>query len=207
MWDTPHGKRILIDTEAALFAEGLLTLIDDSEVWNFEDYDMGIKAYDQLSPGQQVASLRAIAQGLLNPKSQLIRHTAALEGTIAAVFRQIEDRLEVELDDTEVETDWRELILAARKEAEAEDLPDLSCEDFDEWQFQISQIEGSILFDNDYDTSELTMDLPPEQAEAVRENMGIPDDYIQTLPDDLNEKQMTVAIADIRHLCSEIAAE
>jgi hypothetical protein len=204
MWNTPIGKRTLEGAEAALVAEGIQTLIDDSSNWDFEDYPMDINAYDRLTPGQKISTLWTIAQGLLSSDIKPVKHTAALEGAIAAVFRQIADRLEAELDDSEAGTDWREMILAARKEAGAEDLPASDCDEFDEWQFEIEEIEDNILWDNDYDTSELAMDLPPDQAECLKELIGIPDDYIHTIPDDLNPEQMTVTIADIRRLCSEL---
>lgn len=202
MWFTSKGNRTLEGAEAALFAEGLCTLIDDASNWDFEEYPMGINAYDQLTPGQQISTLQTIAHGLLSENVKPIELTAALEGAIVTVFRQIEDRLEVELEDSEFGTGWRVLILAARTEAGAEDLPTVDCNDMDEWQFQIDQLEGSILGDNDYTTSELTMDLPPEQAKLFKEHLGISDDYIQTIPDDLNQEQMTAAIVEIRKLYS-----
>ena len=198
MWNTSQGKRTLKGAEAALFAEGLLTLLDDSSVWEFEDYPMGIKAYDTLTPGQQVSALRTIANGLLNDHMEPIKHTAALEGAIATVFRQIEDRVEVELADTGSGCEWRKLVTAARKAADAEDVLSLDCNDFAAWQFEIEQIEDDILWDNDFDTCDLTMDLPPEESEFIKDLIGIPDDYALTLPEDLNPKQMEATIAEIR---------
>ena len=204
MWNTPTGKRTLKGAEAALFAEGLLTLIDDSSVWDFEDYPMGIKAYDDLTPGQQVSALWTIAHGLFADDVKPARHTAALEGAIATVFRQIEDRLEVELEDEGFGGDWRKLVIAARKAVDAEDLLSLDGTDVDAWQFEIEKLEASILWDNDFDTNSLFMDLPPEKSKQFREQMGIPDDYALTLPDDLNPRQMETAIAKIRELCSRV---
>jgi hypothetical protein len=207
MWNTSKGKRTLKGAEAALFSEGLLTLIDDSSNWDFEDYPMGIKAYDTLTPGQQVSALWSIAYGLLKDDVKPIKHTAALEGAIATVFRQIEDRLEVELDDTGSGFEWRKLVNAARKAAGAEDLLSLDCADLDAWQFEIEQLEDNILWDNDFDTNELAMDLPPEQAEPFREIMGIPDDYALTLPEDLDPKQMEATLAEIRKLCFPLTVQ
>ena len=204
MWNTSTGKRTLKGAEAALFSEGLLTLIDDSSVWEFEDYPMGIKAYDTLTPGQMVSALWTIANGLLKHDVNPIKHTAALEGAIATVFRQIEDRLEVEVEDSEFGFGWRKLVIVARKAADEEDLLSLDCNDFAAWQFEIEKIEDDILWDNDFDTCDLTMDLPPEKAEQFREQMGIPDDYALTIPDDLNLGQMEATIAEIRELCFRV---
>jgi len=204
MWNTSTGKRTLEGAEAALFEEGLLTLIDDSSVWNFEDYPMGIKAYDTLTPGQMVSALWTIAHGLLNDDIKPIKHTAALEGAIAAVFNQIKDRIQVELEDSGFGFDWRRMVLAARKASEGQDVLPLECSDHDAWEFEIEHIEDNILWDNDYDTCNLTMDLPPEFSESVKELMGIPDHYILTIPEDLNPEQMTATIAEIRKLCSHV---
>lgn len=199
MWNTSKGIGTLKGAEAALFAGGLLTLIDDSSVWDFEDYPMGIKAFDTLTPGQQVSALWTIARGLLRDEVEPTQHTAALEGAIATVFRQTEDRLEVGLGDTEP-------VLAARKTFDSEDALPLECVDFGEWQFEIDRIRDRILWDNDFDTNDLALDLPPEEADQFRELMGIPDDYALTIPEDLDQKRMTAALADIRRLCSRVAA-
>lgn len=204
MWNTSKGKRTLKGAEAALFAEGLLTLIDDSSVWDFEDYPMGIKAYDTLTPGQMVFALWTIAHGLLDDDVEPINHTAALEGAIAAVFNQIKDRIQVELEDSGFGFDWRHMVLAARKAAQAEDVAPLECSDHDAWEFEIDKIEDSILWDNDFDTNDLAMDLPPEKADQFRTLMGIPDHYALTIPEDLDPEQMTATLADIRELCSHV---
>jgi hypothetical protein len=205
MWNTATGKRTLKGAEAALFAEGVLTLIDDSSVWDFEDYPMGIKAYDTLTPGQMVSVLWTVAQGLLKDDVKPVKRSAALEAAIATVFIQIKDRTEVELDKMGSGFDCRQMVLAAREAAQAEGVPPLACSDYDTWEFEIEKIEDKILWDHDFDTCNLTMDLPPEQSESVRELMGIPDDYVLTIPEDLNQEQMEATIAEIRKLCSRVA--
>ncbi len=202
MWNTSIGKRTLKNAEAALFAEALHTLVDDSSVWDFEDYFMGVQAFDSLTSGQKVSALWTIAKGLLKEDVEPIRHTAALEGTIAAVFKQIEDKVTVELEDAESRCNWRKLVIAARKASQAEDVISLECNDFDAWQFEIEQIEDNILWDNDFDTCNLYMDLPPEEAKAMKELIGISDAYTLTIPNDLNQEHMEKTIAEIRKLCS-----
>ncbi len=206
MWNTSTGKRTLKGAEATLFAEGLLTLIDDSSVWDFEDYPMGIKAYDDLAPGQQVSALWTISHGLLKHDVKPIKHTAALEGAIATVYRQIEDRLEVELDNTDSGCEWRKLVIAARQASGAEEILPSDSSDFGAWKFEIEKMEDDILWDNDFDTSNLFMDLPPEQSEKLREQMGIPKYYAMTIPDDLTPTQMEATIAKIRELPSHVLA-
>jgi len=107
----------------------------------------------------------------------------------------------VELEDEEFGCGWRKLIIAARKATGDEDLLASDCSDFEAWQFEIEQLEGRILWDNDFETNELAMDLPPEQAEPFRELMGIPEDYALTVPDDFTPKQMEATIAKIREVC------
>ena len=52
MWRTQYGNRVLQGKEAALFAESLLSLIDEYFIDQYEEYPLGIKAFDNLTYGQ-----------------------------------------------------------------------------------------------------------------------------------------------------------
>jgi hypothetical protein len=45
MWQTQYGNRILEPKEAALFAESLLSLLDEYFIDQYEEYPLGIKAW------------------------------------------------------------------------------------------------------------------------------------------------------------------
>jgi len=49
VWWTPSGERILEGAEAVLFAETLLDLIDEVNLGDENDYDLGVDVFDSLS--------------------------------------------------------------------------------------------------------------------------------------------------------------
>ena len=53
MWRTEQGDRILDPQEALLFAESLLSLLDEYFLCDTEDYPLGIKVFDNLTYGQK----------------------------------------------------------------------------------------------------------------------------------------------------------
>jgi len=201
MWHTSKGDRTLTGPEAHFFAEGLLGLVDDSCTWNVDDYCSDIKAFDQLTHGQKLSVLRTIAEGLLCAEVPPVPLTGALEGTITAIFDFIEGRVIAELDMGDMDSCWRQMVWEARQACEEELDFTMDNTSRDDWEFQIHYLATRILWDNDYDTGELLMDLPPEQSEAVKILMGIPDAYMQTLPDDLSDEEIQIALKDIRRIC------
>jgi hypothetical protein len=202
MWHTSKGNRTLTGPEACVFAEGLLGFLDEACTWDIVDHQSDIKAYDQLTPGQKLFVLHTIAEGLLCARVPLVRLTAALEGTITAIFGFIAAQVIAELDMQDIGSSWRQMVWEARKACEGEITVSMDNPSRDEWEFQIDGLAARILWDSDYATGELLMDLPPEESEAVKLLMGIPDAYMQTLPDDLSDEAIQVAIKDIRRLCN-----
>ncbi len=201
MWHTSKGNRILTGPEACVFAEGLLGFLDDACTWNVDDYETDIKAFDRLTQGQKLFVLRTIAEGLLCAHVPPVPLTGALEGTITAIFDFIEGRVGAELDMGDFGSDWRRLVWEARQAAKDELLISMDNPSRDEWEFQIDCLAGQILWDSDYATGELLMDLPPEESEAFKTLMGIPDAYMQTVPEDLSDEEIETAIKDIRRIC------
>jgi hypothetical protein len=136
MWRTPSGDRVLAPAEWALFREGMSSLWDWTED-TFDDtepYETGVRVFDRLQLGQQLALLGLVGRALSDPSVPTPRHTAANEAAIAAVFAHIHECVheEVELDADEggegSHQYLREWILAAFREADPEydePLPDL----------------------------------------------------------------------------------
>jgi hypothetical protein len=204
MWHTSKGDRILTGPEARVFAEGLLGLVDDSCTWNVDDYCSDIKAFDQLTHGQKLSILRTIAEGLLCAHVKPVTPTGALEGTITAIFTFIEDRVITELEMEDFGSFWRRLVWDARQVSDAEFLITVDNTSHTDWEFQLDGLSTRILWDSDFATGELLMDLPPEESEAVKMLMGIPDAYMQTLPDDLSDGEIQGALEDIRRICAPL---
>ena len=202
MWHTSKGDRTLTGLEARVFAEGLLGLVDECCTWDIDDHCTDIRVYDQLTRGQKLFVLHTIAKGLLCAHVPPVPRTGALEGTIAAVFEFVQAQVSAELDMGDMGSCWRRMVWEARRAYEEELDFTLDNTSRDEWAFQIDRLSDRILWDTDFATGELLMDLPPEQSEAVKMLMGIPDAYIQTLPDDLSDKEIEIALKDIRRICA-----
>ena len=155
MWQTQSGDRILKGADVILFAEALSSLLEEAMSDTLDEYEFGIEVFDSLTFGQRIASLSIIGNDLLRKDTPTVRLTAVLEGSIAAVFQHIRDLITFEIDTPEFGTGWRELVIAARKqtegdEAERAQIPKPTCEDLDEWDFQMQDLSGSVLWDGDY---------------------------------------------------------
>lgn len=123
MWRTECGERILEGAEAIVFAEALATLLDYAIVDQFDDYESGVACFDNLTYGQKISVLAIIGNGLFRKDVAPVDLTAVVEGAIAAVFQQLKDSIIFEIDTPEFGASWRELVVAARKELEGEDIP------------------------------------------------------------------------------------
>ncbi len=203
MWHTNAGERVLEGAEARLFSEALLDLASNVKVFE-DDYEVGLNVFDRLTHGQKVYLLSVIAAGLLKADEPVRKLTAPVEGAIAAVFAHIKDSVAVEIDMPEIGNNWRELILAARRQHGAEELLDLDCQDLTEWGFEIDELSELILWDADYESEDLYLDKPPEHAQAIKYLMRISDEYFMEIPDDLKPEEIEAAMAEIKRVCQSV---
>jgi len=209
MWRTQYGDRTLEEAEAVVFAESLSSLLDEVISGISDDYDSGIEVFDNLTFSQRMATLSIIGNGLLRKDIPPIRLTAVLEGAIAAVYQHIQEWITFEINTPEFGTHWRELVISSRKQiegndAEQEHIPKPTCKDLDEWDFQMQELSGSVLWDGDYQDAQLYVDFPPEKSKELRGFMGIPDDYYMALAEDLPDEEAKAKIAELRKLCDSI---
>ena len=191
--------------EALLFAEALLSLLDEAHTDQLYDYQLGLSCFDNLTYGQKVYVLATVGNGLLRQDVAAVPLTAVLEGAIAAVFQHLMNCVMFEIDEPDVGNAWRKMIVAALKEREAEEMPELTREDQDEWDIEIQELSDSILWDADYECDDLFLDRPPEEARELRREMRIPEDYFAAVADDLTEEQTEARAAELRALCAAIA--
>jgi hypothetical protein len=209
MWRTQYGDRILEGTEAVLFAEALSSLLDEATSGTVDDYEVGIECFDNLTFGQRVSVLSIIGNGLLRKDVPVVRLTAILEGAIAAVFQHIQELVTFEIDTPEFGISWRKLVIAARKQMEGDDsereqIPEPTCEDLDEWDFQMQRLSDAVLWDGDYEDAQLYVDFSPEKSKELRGMMGIPDDYFMAIADDLSDDEAKEKIKELRKLCDSV---
>jgi len=204
MWRTECGERIIEGAEAIVFAEALSSLLDEAIMGTLDDYDLGIECFDNLTFGQRISTLTTIGNGLLRKDIPLVRLTAVVEGAIAAVFQHLKYQIIYDIDTPESRSNWRELVVAARKEVEGKDIPAPTCTDVKEWDFEMDQLSDRILWDADYESGHIFMDHPPDMSEWLKDMADISDNYFMAITDDLADTEAQAQIKELRKLCDSI---
>ncbi len=203
MWWTPDGERILLGAEAKLFREALAMTVDmvhdDPEgLWQF-----GAPPFDNLQPNQKLVVLAQVGTALLRKDQPVPRLTAVSEAAVGAVYEAARLLVEMEIDQTpewRESPSWRELVLAACRERGIEDLLDVQSEDLDEWDVLIGCLADGILWDEDWRDSESLMDVDPKAGRAVKEMLGIDEDYYVAVPPDPSAEEMERVWVTLRGL-------
>ena len=204
MWRTSCGERILNGAEARVFCEALLCLLDEAFMDQFEDYPSGVVCFDDLTYGQKISVLTTVAKGLLRQDIPAVELTAALEGAIAAVFDKLRAIVMLEIDEPDLGTTSRRLVVAARQSMAGQEIPDCGCNDPDEWDIQMQELADAILWDADYEDGHLYLDRPPEESQALREMMRVPEEYYLSVPDDLSDELSRARLVELRDLATDI---
>ena len=75
IWRTEYGDRILQNTEARLFDQSLLSLLDKLFLNEFDEYSLGIETIDNLTYNQKISTLSTIANGLLREEVPVVPQT------------------------------------------------------------------------------------------------------------------------------------
>ena len=203
MWRTPDGDRVLTEPEWALFAAGVDLLWDwiESDIDTGDDNaNLGLVAFDRLTPEQKLVMLADVADALRTISVSMPCHTASNEATIAAVLTVIHEELECELEmaaDEEMapSTSIRQILLSCCSAADDHEdpLPDVSEEDLGAWDMLLEEVRDRILWDCDFESSNDLMDLPPDAARHVRQLVGIDEEYDLTIPPDPDDNAMVAA--------------
>jgi hypothetical protein len=206
MWRTECGERILEGAEAKIFAETLLSLLDFTVADELDLYDLGIESFDNLTFGQRISVLSIIGNGLLREDVPPAALTAVVEGAIAAVFKHIRNEIIYEIDEPESRSNWRELVVAARRQMdwEIEEIPEPTCTDINKWKVEVEILSDAILWDTDYEDAKLYIDFPPEKSKELRDWDDIPEDYFLAIADDLTDKEAKARIEGLRKLCDSV---
>ncbi len=172
---------------------------DDNEgLWQF-----AAPPFDKLQPNQKLAVLAQVGTALLCKDQPMPRLTAALEAAVGAVYEAVRLLVEMEIDqpaELRESPSWRKLVLAACWEREIDDLLDAQSEDLDEWEVLVSSLAGEVLWDEDWRDSESLLDADPKAGRAVKELLGIDEDYYVAVPPDPPDEEMKGVWATLRGL-------
>ncbi len=216
-WNSNNGQRTLEGAEAALIRDALADVVErcrheiesGTEHWTYD-----VALFDCLEPGVQLALLAEVGQALLRQTETCPELTAANEATIAALYRYIEEALEIEIDvqildglsddsdSSEAVFFWRSRVRAVFEEDdEIDELPDLNSTDSGNWLLLVQLLHDRILWDTDYEMGGIFLDTPPESANALRELMNVNDNYFRAIPPDPTDEELEKILAILKELC------
>jgi hypothetical protein len=206
MYNTPDGIRVLQGAERRLFVESLGMLVD---MLTLDEFSTDIQVLEDLTRSQRIATYHAAARALLAEDEPPPALTAAIEGAVASVYRQVRDMISLELDVADVDDavdfdfgelpegpSWRERTIGVGREVGIEDLPNPDDQDFDDWELLIECLEGRVLWDDDWDMVD-HLDATPEVARRVKTKLGISDDYFVAIPDDPSDAEAERLLAEL----------
>ena len=193
MWWTPDGQRVLQDAEGRLFREALGTIVDmvreeDEGLWQ-----VGAPPFDNLRHNQKLAVLTQVGTALLHENEPMPKLTAVLEAGAGAIYETIRVMVEMEIDqpaEWRESPSWRDLVLAACRQRGVEELLDPESQDLDEWEVLVASLADGVLWDEDWRDNESLMDVDPKAGRAVKELMGIDEDYYVAPAPDPTDKEM-----------------
>lgn len=207
MWHTSEGERtlegaeaILVKASASRMAEICLEERDSSRT-----YWYGIEIFDALHVDDRLRIVEVVTTWLLTPSNRPLPLSAVLEATVGAIFAQVRLELEAEIDaENDVASDsgfdpadeksydsWRTEVFASLNERrlasmEFNDSDDggipwypesADWRDMEQWVNALEFLADQILWDRDYELASALLDKPPEVATAIKNVLGIDDEY------------------------------
>ena len=221
MWETSQGIRTLGGAEAYLVRE-LVHYLHDQILVGIEigePHFSDVSVFDSLQPTQQLAMLHTVAEGLLDSNKAPPKLTATCEGTIYAIFRELETLIEAEIGFAQQLTLSSHRLRALARDAwiggcqhsgennilgNAEltgtNIPDLNCTDMEQWTDFVELIADHILWDRDFQFENIVGDASPDQAEVIKRQLGINNDYYSTIASDIRDIDVERISAQIRLL-------
>jgi hypothetical protein len=218
MWWTSAGERVLRGADWELFREGLSCLWDEVEASEKEDGPgtTGIAVFDDLPKVERLALLATVAKGLTDEDEPCPGLTALTEGTVAAIFAHILYYIEVEIEVQEESTAseppgrvrsprLRDMVLAAAGQAGIDRgplRPDSGSDALAGWSDLLDELRDKILWDDrDYLAGGIFLDLDPAVGDALKEQLGIEDDYYSAAPVDPTPAGLEEIRASLRRIC------
>ena len=163
-----------------------------------ETSGVDVTIFDGLTQGQKQAAILIVSKALLDRNVEPPVATAALEGTLVAIYVQLIACVDVEIE-VGRQTFLREMILEALDEINYWDLPSEGVEPgnkpkkkplphsdrFEDWNFLVLRVLlREAIADDDYSMHSQLMDLPPDQASELKRMLEIEPDYFVDIVED-----------------------
>ena len=80
-------------------------------------------------------------------------------------------------------------------------VPAVTSHDNDAWELMIDLLFSAVLWDTDYDTDELFLDVPPEHRLDDMEFLGVDEDYFQGIAPDPTDVELTAVRRELSEIC------
>jgi hypothetical protein len=198
MWATSQGDRTLGGHEAKLvrssvgYLRDMITAGTDID----EPYQTDVAVFNRLQSTQQLAVLHEVGYALLDPATPVLELTSIREGTVHVIYRELAALVEIEIDLTRIDDDpdysTRSSIVAACdyfnrfpaewtsdfiEEPAQHRPPKVDCDDVDQWSAALEFLADQVLWDRDFEMEAIFADHDPERINAIKEFMGIKQDY------------------------------
>ena len=220
MWQKFDEPFVLGPKQAAVFRDAA-AFLSDMVGWEESENDcsdMGIAVFDNLSQGQKQVAILTVAKALLDPKVDPPTVTAALAGTVHAIYCELECLVELESDRNETsepgETSIRQMVLDAVAELnywkEVNDargpgdklIKPLSAKskNREKWNDLIEVLRDEVLADYDFAMDGEIGDMDPDRGEELKEFMGIKADYFVAVVEDPGPERLAQIREENRRL-------
>jgi hypothetical protein len=207
MWPNSIGTPFILPPKhAAVFREAAADFSAYADM--LEDAGENGSVFERLTLGQKQLAILIVARALLDQAIEPPRITAVLAGTVAAIYEHVQTMVAVEIEEREGPT-IRRMLLDALDEnntrCDPEPLARVSptCPDMDEWWGIIESLRDTVLEDHDFNMEALFLDVPPEEAAALKALMRIDPDYFVTPIADPSPQDLEKIRTELRSLLSQ----
>lgn len=227
-WETSQGDRYLTGCEAIVVRRTLTMMVDrlttNVSMKKDERWDFGVQLFDELTTSQQLLVLQLVVKHLLTVTNETLELNAVNEAAVYSIFTTMGDQIDNEVDDERLgfvdEEDmfyWRSLTLAAFRECFADDEEHEVCDEDDpeaewmtpiseksrnieQWRSLIEDLADQILWDRDFEMAGMFMDSDPAMAAALKQAIGVENDYYSDAAPDLAPSEFQKVLNDVRQL-------
>ena len=190
MWRTPEGMTVLAGANAALLRESLAHMVSCLEMGEAldEPVQVGVRLFDGLTVSQQWAMLDLVGRAVLGKGIPAPKLTAVSEATVAAIYYNIVEMVEIEIDERRASV--RKRIRDACREAGEKSVPAAGSRDMDRWLDCVQALLDRVIWDADWAEEDFA-DVPPARATELKRLFGISDSYYTAIAPDPDAKELT----------------